>query len=84
MTYRRKYQEYFRRPVSFQQYYVLLVRSHGYWEIDSQSWNENEIEHAKREEKRLNPQNQVKIITSPSDNEEVITRLVREMNRFAR
>lgn len=76
--------EYFRRPVTFPMFYILLVKTKGIWCIDSQSWNESEIHHAKREENRLNPNNKVKIVTSPSDDEKVIQRIVQEMNRYAR
>ena len=83
MNYKRKYQDNIRKPVSFTMYHILLVKTHGVWCIDSQSWNESEIIHARREENRLNPLNQCKIVTSPSDDERVVKRILNEMNRFA-
>lgn len=75
---------YFRKPLNINLYHILLVYSHGMWMIDSHSWSESVVHQAQREEKRINPTNRTKIITSPSDDDAVITKIVREMNRFAR
>lgn len=73
-----------RNNLKFDMYYILLVKTHGIWCLDCGNWNENVIRHAQREENRLNPSNKTKICTSPSDNDQVVQRIVREMNRFSR
>jgi hypothetical protein len=74
---------FYRKPLSFNQYYFLLVKSHGLWCFDCGSWDENIILRAQREEKRVNPYNQCKVCTAPSDDEKIYTRIIFEMNRFA-
>jgi hypothetical protein len=74
----------FRKPLNYQQHYILLVKTHGIWCIDSSSWDENEVIQVYRKEKRLNPMMKTKVVTSPSDDERVIRRIVAEMNRYAR
>lgn len=73
-----------RNNLKFDMYYILLVKTHGIWCLDCGNWDEIVIQHAKREENRLNPSNQTKICTTPSDNDLVVQRIVKEMNRFSR
>ena len=77
----RDYKSYFRKPVEFNQYHILLVKTHGVWCIDCEAWDESVIRQAQQTEKRFNPEHKTKIVTSPSDDDRVISRIVREMNR---
>lgn len=72
-----------RKPVGFPQYYFLIVKVGRIWCIDHGSWSRTVVEQALREEKRLNPGNKAKICTSPSDDDKVTQRILREYNRFA-
>lgn len=70
----------FRKPVSFNQFYILLVKTGRIWTLDCSSWNRDEIESKAIEIKHEGLK--WKLVTSPSDNETVINRIVKEMNRF--
>lgn len=70
----------FRKPVSFNQYYILLVKTGRIWVIDCGSWDKDEINSKAYELRQENLR--WKVITSPSDNEVIINRIVKEMNRY--
>lgn len=70
----------FRKPVSFPQYYFLLIKDHSLWLLDSGSWDFQEMKQAERDAKQEYGNNNVKLCTSPSDNEQVVTRIIRQMN----
>lgn len=72
----------FRKPVSFPQYYILLIKHRGEWQSDSGSWNESDIRRFEAIERRTNPTVKTKVITSPSDDFDVIRAILSQMNRY--
>ncbi len=78
----RNQETYFRKPVEFAQLNVILCRSHGSnWVMDCATWNEAEARQLEKEAKGLYGLNNVKLVTSPSDNETVLARIIKEMNK---
>ena len=77
----RDYKTYFRKPVEFAQYHFLIVRFNGIWRFDSGTWEENLSHSMLMDAKKEYHQSDIKLCTSPSDNETVLTRIIKEMNK---
>ena len=71
----------YRKPVSFQMYHFILVRTHGIWCFDSGTWNDIEGYKLNHDALHEYGRNNVKACTSPSDDETVLNRIVKAMNR---
>lgn len=54
------------------------------WMYDSGAWDENLMHHSHKEAKQEYGANNVKLCTSPSDDENVITRIIRAYNHNMR
>lgn len=72
----------YRKPVSFSMYYIVLVKSHGIWCIDCGTWDDHEAKHVLHTAKNEHGSTKAMLITSPSDDERVISRIVSATNRF--
>lgn len=73
-----------RKPVTFPQYYFLIVREHGMWMFDNGTWDFQEV---KQSEKALCDEfgkSHVKLCSSPSDDDLVVNRIVRAYNHSKR
>lgn len=73
-----------RKPVSFAQYHFLIVKLHGLWCFDCGNWDFQEIKKLEKEAQELYGKANLKLCTSPSDDERVTNRIVKEMNRNVR
>lgn len=73
-----------RKPVSFPQYHFLIIKDHSLWLFDSGTWDETEARQIERNAKDEYGQSNIKLCTSPSDDDQVITRIVRAYNHNKR
>lgn len=73
-----------RKPVSFPMYHVLIVRSNTIWTIDNGTWDETEARRLEKEEISLSGRSNVKLVTSPTDNDIVIRKIVARFNHPAK
>ena len=80
----RNVETYFRKPVTFAQYSFLLVKTGRIWEYECGSWDETEMKLVERENIEALGKARVSLCTSPSDDETIVQRIIKEMNRFAR
>lgn len=74
----------YRKPVSFSEYYFLVVKLHGIWCFDVGTWDYEEIRTLEHEAQKLYGKSSIKSLTSPSDDSNVTNKIVREMNRYSR
>lgn len=77
----RNVESYFRKPVSFAQYHFVIVKSHGIWCLDCGSWDYEEIRTYEKETAKVEGEKNVKLCSSPSDDERVVQRIIKAMNR---
>lgn len=77
----RDLQTYFRKPVSFSEYYFIIVKLHGFWCFDCGTWDFEESKTLEREAQKLYGKSNVKLNTSPTDDSDINNRIIKAMNR---
>lgn len=74
----------FRKPVGFSEYHVLLVKVEGIWCIDTGTWDHEEAKRLLSHERKMSGTTKTMLVTSPSDDERVVARIVAACNHQGR
>lgn len=80
----RSQETYFRKPSTYAQYSFLLIKTGRIWCIECGSWDETEMKIVERENVKSLGRARVKLCTSPSDDDLIVQRIIKETNRFAK
>lgn len=74
----------YRKPVTFPQYHFLLVKTGGIWCLDCGTWDFQSIKQSESALCKVFDKWNVKLCSSPSDDERVITKIISAYNHNKR